>query len=87
MNFLQPEALFWMVAVVVPLAFYFFRKKSTRPQPWAAGKFLQAAINRLPAHRAKGERNLVLVRCLIIFFLCHIIFHHTPEFAAGAERE
>lgn len=70
MTFLQPLALFGILAIVFPLALYFLGQSRARQVPWAASALLKAALERVPGGNKKGERNLVLLRCLIIFLLC-----------------
>ncbi len=67
--FLQPQLLFGMLLVSVPILIYLFQRHRYRRRRWAAMEFLLRAVKRHQKRIQLQNLLLLLIRCAILFFL------------------
>jgi hypothetical protein len=69
MGFLSPWMLLGGLAVGIPIAIHFFFRSRYRTVPWAAMKFLLAAIEQTSTRLKFQELLLLALRCLLLLVL------------------
>ncbi len=66
MTFLHPLFLIALAGIAVPIALHFFRRKKSRPVPWAAMRFLRQAAEARKRRVKLEDLLLMLLRCLAL---------------------
>lgn len=84
MSFLAPYMLFGALAASIPVILHFFYRSRYRTVPWAAMKFLLAAIEQTSRRLKFQELLLLLLRVLVLLVLAVALAR--PSFQAGSGR-
>src|SRR6478609_7512289 len=84
MSFLAPWLLLGALAAGIPVILHFFYRSRFRTVPWAAMKFLLAAIEQT-SRRLKFQELLLLILRVIVLLVLAIALAR-PSFQAGSGR-
>ena len=66
---IHPLLLWGTAAVMVPVLIHLLLRQRPRPRPWAAMRWLQAAMQRAQRRYKLTNLLLLLLRCLIILHI------------------
>ncbi|MBY0229665.1 MAG: BatA domain-containing protein [Gemmataceae bacterium] len=83
MGFLAPWMLFGAVAAAIPVILHFFYRSRFRDVPWAAMKFLLAAIEQTSRRLKFQELLLLILRVLLLLLLAFALARPTSSGGAG----
>src|SRR5438094_6359244 len=84
MSFLAPYLLFGALAAGIPIALHFFYRSRFRNVPWAAMKFLLAALEQTSRRLRFQELLLLLLRIAVMALIALAMAR--PTLTAGAGR-
>src|SRR5438067_7082673 len=87
MSFLAPYLLFGTLAAGIPIALHFFYRGRFRNVPWAAMKFLLAALEQTSRRLKFQELLLLLLRVAIMLLLAFALARPTLRTAAAGRGD
>src|SRR5262245_47196678 len=87
MSFLAPYLLFGTLAAGIPIALHFFYRSRFRNVPWAAMKFLLAALEQTSRRLKFQELLLLLLRVAILLLLAVALARPTLRSAAAGRGD
>ncbi|MEZ6065379.1 MAG: BatA domain-containing protein [Planctomycetaceae bacterium] len=82
MDFASPWILSGLVLASLPVLIHLFSRRDYRPEPWAAMRFLKAAIERRQRQMRLESLLLLVLRTLVIVLL--VLALAEPRFYAGS---